>query len=125
MNIIISNGSDDPIYTQIEQQIKAAIISGELKEGDILPSMRALAKELRISMITTKRAYEELEKSGFIHTVAGKGCFVAAKNTQLLREENLREIERLLTQAVETARLCDIEKQEISEILSYLWEEKQ
>ena len=125
MDIIISNSQSEPIYAQIENQIKTMIMQSKLKEGDALPSMRALAKELRISLITTKRAYEELERDGFIVTVAGKGCFVAAKNTQLLREENLREIERLLTQAVETARLCDIEKQEISEILSYFWEEKQ
>ena len=125
MDIIISNSQSEPIYAQIENQIKAMIMQSKLKEGDALPSMRSLAKELRISLITTKRAYEELERDGFIVTVAGKGCFVAAKNTQLVREENLREIERLLAQAVEIAKVCDISQQEISEILSYIYEEKQ
>ena len=99
MDIIIRNQSTDPIYLQIENQIKALIIGGKLAEGQALPSMRLLAKELRISMITTKRAYEELEKDGFIYTVAGKGCFVAAKNPELVRENRLKEIENLLTEA--------------------------
>ena len=113
MNIIISNGSPDPIYTQIEQQIKAAIISGQLKEGDMLPSMRVLAKELRISIITTKRAYEELEKSGFIQTVAGKGCFVAPKNLEFVREMHRKELEGLLAKAAELAKLCDVTDEEL------------
>ncbi len=125
MDIIISNSQSEPIYAQIENQIKAMIMQSKLKEGDALPSMRSLAKELRISLITTKRAYEELERDGFIVTVAGKGCFVAAKNTQLVREGNLREIERLLAQAVEIAKVCDISRNELSEILSYIYEEKQ
>ncbi len=124
MDIIISNSQNEPIYAQIENQIKAMIMQSKLKEGDALPSMRSLAKELRISLITTKRAYEELERDGFIVTVAGKGCFVAAKNTQLIREENLKEVERLLVQAVETASLCNITKQEIIDIISYIYEEK-
>ena len=123
MDIIISNSQNEPIYAQIETQIKAMIMQGKLREGDALPSMRSLAKELRISLITTKRAYEELERDGFIVTVAGKGCFVAAKNTQLVREENLREIERLLTKAVEIAKVCDVPQAEIAEILSCIYEE--
>lgn len=124
MDIIISNSQSEPIYAQIETQIKAMIMQGKLKEGDALPSMRNLAKELRISLITTKRAYEELERDGFIVTVAGKGCFVAAKNTQLVREENLREIERLLARAVEIAKVCDVQENELKEILSCIYEEK-
>ena len=124
MDIVISNSQSEPIYAQIETQIKAMIMQGKLKEGDTLPSMRNLAKELRISLITTKRAYEELERDGFIVTVAGKGCFVAAKNTQLVREENLREIERLLARAVEIAKVCDVQENELKEILSCIYEEK-
>ena len=96
MNIIISNASGKPIYDQIRDQLKSKIISGELKEGDALPSMRLLAKELRISVITTKRAYEELEREGFIISVTGKGSFVASKNTEFIREEQLRKIEDYL-----------------------------
>ena len=124
MDIIISNHSDEPIYAQIENQIKAMIMQSKLKAGDALPSMRSLAKDLRISLITTKRAYEELERDGFIVTVAGKGCFVAAKNTQFVREENLKEIEKLLTKAVEIAAMCYISQNELAEILSYIYEEK-
>ena len=121
MNIIISNRSNEPIYTQIENRIKSAIISGELKEGDALPSMRRLAKELRISMITTKRAYEELEKGGFIRTVAGKGCFVAPKNLDCVREMHLKEMEDALAQAVEKARLCNIEICELHTMLDMIY----
>ena len=117
MNIIISNRSDDPIYTQIEQQIKAAIISGQLKEGDMLPSMRVLAKELRISMITTKRAYEELEKGGFIRTVAGKGCFVSPKNLEFVREVHLKELEDALEKSVELAKMCNLSEEELHNML--------
>ena len=113
MNIIISNGSPDPIYTQIEQQIKTAIMNGQLKEGDMLPSMRVLAKELRISIITTKRAYEELEKSGFIQTVAGKGCFVAPKNLEFVREMHRKDLESLLAKVAELAKLCDVTDEEL------------
>ncbi len=120
MNIIISNSSADPIYTQIENRIKAAIMSGELKEGDALPSMRALAKELRISIITTKRAYEELEKAGFITTVAGKGCYVAPKNLDFVRETHLKEIEENLYRAISLAGLCDIEIGQLHEMLDIL-----
>ncbi len=122
MNIIISNGSSDPIYTQIENRIKAAIMSGELQEGDALPSMRALAKELHISIITTKRAYEELEKGGFIQTVAGKGCYVAPKNLDFVRENHLREIEENLQKAISLAQLCDIEITQLQDMLAMLAE---
>ena len=124
MDIIISNSNGEPIYAQIENQIKAMILQGSMRQGDALPSMRSLAKELRISLITTKRAYEELEREGFIVTVAGKGCFVAAKNTQLVREEHLKEIEKLLTKAVEIAGVCDISQAELTDILSYIYGEK-
>ncbi len=93
MNIIISNANNQPIYEQIYVQIKSFIISGDLKEGDLLPSIRNLAKDLRISVITTKRAYDELEKDGYIYSVAGKGSYVAQKNTEILREAHLKEIE--------------------------------
>ena len=93
MDIIISNASQQPIYEQIYLQIKNQIIAGMLAEGDALPSIRSLAKDLRISVITTKRAYDELEQEGFIYTVAGKGCFVAEQNTQLIRENHLKQIE--------------------------------
>ena len=121
MDIIIRNQSTDPIYLQIENQIKALIISGRLAEGEALPSMRLLAKELRISMITTKRAYEELEKDGFIYTVAGKGCFVAAKNSELVRENRLKEIEDLLTQACDIAKIHSISFSELSETLNIIF----
>ena len=103
LNIVISNSSGKPIYEQITNQVKAAILSGELSPGDALPSMRLLAKELRISVITTKRAYEELEREGFVETVVGKGSFVARQNRELLREARLREVEARLEQAVEAA----------------------
>lgn len=121
MNIIISNRSNDPIYTQIEKQIKSAILSGELKEGDMLPSMRNLAKELRISIITTKRAYEELEKSGFIQTVAGKGCFVAPENLELLKENNLKQLEELIEKSVNLAQICDIGCEELKSMVELIY----
>ena len=121
MDIIIHNSGGIPIYDQIVQQIKALILGGELKEGDALPSMRLLAKELRISVITTKRAYEELEREGFLTTVPGKGCFVAAQNPELLREETLRQLEAYLTQAVEAARAGGISLSELTETLMILY----
>ena len=103
MNLIIRNTSGQPIYDQITAQIKAMILSGELAPGDALPSMRALAKDLRISLITTKRAYEELEREGFVETVPGKGSFIAQTNTELIREENLRQIETHLSACIALA----------------------
>ena len=122
MDIIISNASGKPIYEQITEQIKEQIMSGELNEGDPLPSMRALAQQLRISIITTKRAYEELEREGFIESFTGKGSFVAARNRELFREENLRQIEQSLTFAVEKAKLCGVSYEELSEIIKMLFE---
>lgn len=122
MHIIISNQSGKPIYEQITEQIKALIISGELGEGDALPSMRLLAKELRISVITTKRAYEELEREGFVTSIPGKGSFVAGKNTEFLKEEQLHKVEEHLQEAVKAAQLCGMEKEELVETLRLLWE---
>lgn len=116
MDIIISNVSGKPIYEQIYMQIKNNIIVGSLKEGDILPSIRSLAKDLRISVITTKRAYDELEKEGYIYTVGGKGCFVAKKNTELIKETNLKQIEDYMQKIMELASLCDLSKNEIIEM---------
>ena len=121
MNIIISNSSDKPIYEQITAQIKALVMNGELKEGDLLPSMRTLAKELRISVITTKRAYEELERDGFLENVPGKGCFVAPQNHELLREAQLRKVEEKLAQAVEEARKGAMPLEDLHEMLDILY----
>lgn len=117
MDIIISNSSGAPIYEQICSQIKGKIISGELKEGDALPSIRLLAKELRISVITTKRAYEELERDGFLVTYAGKGSFVAGKNLDLIQEEHLRQIEELFGRAKELADQGGLANEELYEML--------
>lgn len=121
MNIIISNSSDKPIYEQITDQIKNMIMSGQLKEGMSLPSMRILAKDLRISVITTKRAYEELERDGFIATMVGKGSFVKAADTRLVREEKLKQIESLLTEAVNVANKSGIERAEVIEMLGLVY----
>ena len=121
MDIIISNSSGKPIYEQITEQVKALIISGELKEGDALPSMRLLAKELRISVITTKRAYEELEREGFLTTVPGKGCFVAPRDLELVREDCLRRVEEHLTQAVDIAKSGGISLEELTGALNILY----
>lgn len=121
MDIIISNSSDKPIYEQITTQIKGLIISGALPEGSALPSIRLLAKELRISVITTKRAYTDLEQEGFIETVAGKGSFVARKNTEFFREETLRQAEEYLQKAVDLAKSSGIPCEELTEILSVLY----
>ena len=121
MDIIIRNNGAVPIYDQIASQVKAQILNGTLKEGDALPSMRLLAKELRISVITTKRAYEELEREGFLVTVPGKGCFVSARNPELLREAVLRQVEEHLTHAVEAARPGGITLPELIETLTILY----
>jgi GntR family transcriptional regulator len=121
LDIIISNSSGKPIYEQITAQIKNMIINGTLCEGDALPSMRVLAQELRISIITTKRAYEDLERDGFIDTIAGKGSFVARKNVEFIREEHLRKAEEYLQSAVESAKIGGITYEELSEMLSLLY----
>lgn len=123
MNLFIDNKSGNPIYEQIYTQIKTQIISGLLKEDDALPSIRNLAKDLRISVITTKRAYDELEKDGFIYTVAAKGCFVAPKNVELLREENLKKIECYIEKIMQLASSCNLNKNDIIEIINCVTEE--
>ena len=122
MDIKISNAGGVPIYEQIVSQIKAKVISGELQEGDALPSMRLLAKELRISVITTKRAYEELEREGFIVSMTGRGSFVAGKDLEFVREEHLRQIEELMGRIVELASACDVGMDELSEMLRLSFE---
>lgn len=122
MNILIDNKSGAPIYDQIYSQVKSQIISGELREDEALPSIRSLAKDLRISVITTKRAYEELERDGFIYTVAGKGSFVAARNMELLREEHLRKIEALMQEILRLAPACGLDADALSEMLHLLSE---
>lgn len=123
MNIIISNSSDKPLYEQIIEQIKNLIMTGSLQEGDALPSMRLLAKELRISLITTKRAYEELEREGFIETLTGRGSFVAGSNMELLKEQQYRYVEEHLQKAVEIAKSSGISQVEVEDILALLYEE--
>lgn len=117
MNIQINNSSDDPIYLQIKKQIKAQIISGDLKVGEQLPSIRFLAKELRVSMITAKRAFDELELDGFINSVQGKGNFVAAQNKELIREEYLKRIELKFQEVLELSKIADVSNDELIEML--------
>ena len=124
MDIIISNSSGVPIYEQIEEQIKSQIMSGELVEGDVLPSIRVLAKELKISIITTKRAYEDLERDGFMESVTGKGSFVKGINTEIVKENMMFAIQELLEKAVEKAILGKVTYQELQEMLELLCEEK-
>lgn len=121
MDIILSNTSGKPIYTQIADQVKEQIMTGVLAPGEALPSMRLLARELRISVITTKRAYEDLERDGFLESVPGKGCFVAPQNRELLREAQLRRVEERLTQAVEEARKGGLSLAELQEMLNILY----
>ncbi len=123
MNIFIDNKSGCPIYDQIYSQIKEQIINGTLKENDPLPSIRGLAKDLKISFITTKRAYDELEKEGFIYTVMAKGCYVAPKNVELLREENLKKIESHIDEIARLAVSCNLSKDEIVEMVKFSLEE--
>ncbi|MBC5995774.1 GntR family transcriptional regulator [Romboutsia ilealis] len=122
MKIIISNSSDTTIYGQIANQIKGAIISNELKPGDLLPSIRALARDLNISVITTKRAYEELQKQGFIDIVPGKGTFVAGFNKEIIFEEKIKEIENKIEEIIEISKIIDVSKKEIIEIFNCLYE---
>ena len=125
VTILIDTKSGEPIYNQIYSQIKNQIISGELKENDMLPSIRGLAKDLRISFITTKHAYEELEKEGFIYTLPGKGCYVAPKNTEILREENLKKIEKHIEDIVSLASSCNLNRNDIIEMITFIMEEKE
>ncbi len=123
MDIVIRNTGEVPIYDQITRQIKALILTGALREGEALPSMRALARDLRISVITTKRAYEELEREGFISTVPGKGCFVCPRNLELVRESARRQVEEYLQKAVEAAQAGGLTRSEVTEALDILYEE--
>ncbi|HIT36608.1 MAG TPA: GntR family transcriptional regulator [Candidatus Faecousia intestinavium] len=124
MHIFIDNKSGAPIYDQIYSQIKSQIISGELEQDQMLPSIRGLAKDLRISFITTKRAYDELEREGFLYTVPGKGCYVAAKNVELLREENLKKIEEHMEQIVRLAASCHLSRAQLLEMMELCMEEQ-
>lgn len=123
MKIIISNSSQEPIYEQINRQIKHLILKNELEENQALPSIRNLARELQVSVITTKRAYQELEREGFIETVSGKGSFVAAQNKELLREKKLNFIEEKLAEIVSESKMLGLSEQELREILQVLYEE--
>lgn len=125
IDIIISNSSQTPIYLQIKEQIKNKIITDELTAGDLLPSIRNLAKDLRVSVITTKSAYDELEKEGFLETRPGKGCFVANKNRELVKEEQLKRVEKLIEEAVNIAKLSKITKQDIQEMLTLFYDEEE
>ncbi len=124
MNIILSNSSGVPIYEQIEEQIKSQIMTGELAEGDALPSMRVLAKDLKISIITTKRAYEDLERDGFIESVTGKGSFVKGINSDIVKENMMFAIEEYLEKAVDKAILGKVSKDELTEMITLIYEEK-
>ena len=124
MDLIISNASGKPIYEQIYTQIKNSIISGELSPGDALPSIRALAKDLRISVITTTRAYDELERDGFIDRVPGKGCYVAEKNLELVREAHLKQIEEHMSEIVDLAAGCSLTEEDAVKMLRLMWEMK-
>lgn len=124
MEIVLSNSSDKPIYEQIAVQIRDAVAAGELAAGEQLPSIRALAAQLRISAITTKRAYQDLEAQGYVTTIPGKGCFVAEQNLDLLREERLRRVEASLARAVCDARACGLSDDELREMLDIQLEEK-
>ena len=122
MNIIISNNSSIPIFEQIENAIKQAIFSNELKEEDMLPSVRNLANDLKISFLTVKRAYDELEKAGFIKTVQGKGSFVAPKNLELIREEKLKEIQDYIEKIYDISKISNISEEEIKELFRMIFE---
>ena len=123
MELIIRNNSGQPIYDQISGQIKAQILSGALSPGDALPSIRGLAKDLKISVITTKRAYDELEAQGLINTVAGKGCFVAEQNLELVRAQQLQQLSAQLAEAVELGRSCGMTEPELTALLRRKWED--
>ncbi len=124
MNIIITNSSGLPIFEQIEKAIKEAIFSNELKEGEMLPSVRSLANELKISFLTVKRAYDELEKAGFIKTVQGKGSYVSPKNLDLIKEEKLKEIQDYIEKIYEVSKISNISKEEVSELFKMIFEEE-
>lgn len=121
MNIIISNASQDPIYEQISKQLRQLILNGVLAGGEQLPSIRSLAKELQISVITTKRAYEELEKEGYIETVAGKGTYVSVQNSELLREKRLRSLENKAEEVVNESKMLELSLEELQQMIAFLY----
>ena len=123
MKLIVSNISGVPIYEQIKQQVKSAILSGELREDESLPSLRTLAKELKISVLTVTRAYTELEEEGFVKNMQGRGCYVLGRGSELIREQMICKIENSLTDAINTARTAELEVTELHRLLDILWEE--
>ena len=123
MKLIVSNISGVPIYEQIKQQVKSAILSGELQEEEALPSLRTIAKELKISVLTVTRAYNELEEEGFVKNIQGRGCFVMGRGSELIREQLICKIESNLSEAISTARLADLQPSELHRLLDILWEE--
>lgn len=125
MHIIVSNSSRDPIYEQIAQQIRTHIVNGSLEPGELLPSIRTLARELQVSVITTKRAYDDLEQEGFIDSVAGKGSFVSAQNSEFLKERQVRAIEELLGKAITMARRFGLDKEIINQMVELLFEHEE
>lgn len=125
MNIVISNQSQDPLYLQIEKQIKAAILKGELKDGDLLPSIRVFASELNVSVLTIRRVYSDLENEGFVMSQAGLGTYIKHVNSELLQDAKYKVIEEKMKEVVETAKMLEISKQEVDEILTILYEEEQ
>ena len=124
MKIIISNQSNDPIYEQIKKQIKEAILDGDLKEGDMLPSIRSLAKELKVSAITTTKAYQVLEQEGFVRNMQGKGCFVQASNSEMMRETLLAQVEALLSEAMRIAKRAHVTEEELGEMIRFAKDEE-
>lgn len=124
MTVLIDNKNGLPIYDQIYTQIKNQIVNGSLVEDEALPSIRNLAKDLRISVITTKRAYDELEREGFIYTIPAKGCFVAKKNTELIKEDNLKAIEDYISRISELAFACNLSKEDVKEMVDLIWEDQ-
>lgn len=124
LNIIITNSNDTPIFMQIKDSIKESIFLDTLKEGESLPSVRALASDLKISFLTVKRAYDELEKEGFIKTIPGKGSFISPKNLELIREEKLKEIEKKVEEIYDIAKLSNIKKEEVKELFEIIFEEE-
>lgn len=123
MKLIVSNVSGVPIYEQIKQQVKSAILSGELQEDEALPSLRTLARELKISVLTITRAYNELEEEGFVKNLQGRGCFVMGRGSELIREQMICKIENNLAEAISTAQLAELPRGELHRLLDILWEE--